>query len=194
MEKDRKFEKNQFSNINREEDVKFDRITDSRNRSIVDRGERSEEKRRFAGNGKFGGEESIFNRNHGENREDGKKSGEDLDFRSWKMLGASENTAERHGDDARGDERGENEVRVAFGADPSNFTSREASNMRPTCFEAPPFLLVSFFPSLFLSLFFFLYYWNFIGISFTPEMEEDTIRFIDKPIENHDHLVQLLIK
>ena len=30
MEKDRKFEKNQFSNINREEDVKFDRITDSR--------------------------------------------------------------------------------------------------------------------------------------------------------------------
>lgn len=30
MEKDRKFEKNQFSNINREEDIKFDRITDSR--------------------------------------------------------------------------------------------------------------------------------------------------------------------
>lgn len=51
------------------------------------------------------------------------------------------------------------------------------------------FFLLSFFPS-----FFFLYYWNFIGISFTPEMEEDTIRFIDKPIENHDHLVQLLIK
>ena len=97
-------------------------------------------------------------------------------------------------DDARGDERGENEVRVAFGADPSNFTNREASNMRPTCFEAPPFLLVSFFSFSLSFPLFFLYYWNFIGISFTPEMEEDTIRFIDKPIENHDHLVQLLIK
>lgn len=85
--------------------------------------------------------------------------------------------------------------RAAFGADPSNFTSREASNMRPTCFEAPPFLLVSFFFLLsFFPSFFFLYYWNFIGISFTPEMEEDTIRFIDKPIENHDHLVFLVHK
>ena len=158
MEKDRKFEKNQFSNINREEDVKFDRITDSRNRSIVDRGERSEEKRRFAGNGKFGGEESIFNRNHGENREDGKKSGEDLDFRSWKMLGASENTAERHGDDARGDERGENEV-WCLGLHLERIRAISRIARPPICVQHASrhlhFCSFLFFPSLFLSLFFF---------------------------------------
>lgn len=169
MEKDRKFEKNQFSNINREKDVKFDWITDSRNRSIVDRGERSEEKRRFAGNGKFGGEESIFNRNRGENREDGKKSGEDLDFRWWKMLGASKNTAERHGDDAREDERGENEVRC-LGLHLERIRAISRVARPPICVQHASkhlhfcsFLFFSF--SLSFPLFFSIlleFYWNFV--------------------------------
>lgn len=120
---------------------------------------------------------SIVNRERreklgGENREDGKKSGGD--FRSWKIFEASENTAERHGDDARDeDERGENEVRcLELHLERIRAISRVARP--PICVQrASSYLDFCFFLSF--SLFFLSY---IIGISFTREMEKDIVSII----------------
>lgn len=146
---------NRFSfKYNREEDRKFDGGSFDRWWIARRRIERREKFAKDRKNGKFGGEKSIFNRNRGENREDGKKSIVKI-FYSGRSLGRAKmrwrDTKTMH---VRMVRRKRGPVsRAAFGADPSNFTSREASNMRPT-FSRHLDLCFCFF-SFFLSFFLF---------------------------------------